>query len=186
MLKYPMAFKNIAVSGRIAVGSSSLSKVLSLRLGWKFRDAGQIFRDVTAQSGFNLEVDLDKAIGSRDDQIDKEVDRKTVETLSENINSIVTSKLAGFLSRNIENVLRILIVCPVEDRINRYAKDRGYSSVEAKRLLEEREKKDKGKWERLYGGLDFFDPKIFHLVIDSGKLKVEEEVNLILRHLNLT
>lgn len=179
-----MEFKNIAVSGRIAVGSSSLAKALSLRLGWKLRDGGQIFRDITAQIGYNLEIDTDKAIGSRDDQIDKEVDRKTVEILSEGSNAIVTSKLAGFLGRNIENVLRVLIVCPVEDRINRYAKDRGYSLIDAKRLLEEREKKDKEKWERLYGELDFFDPELFHLVIDSGKLRIEEEIELILRHLN--
>lgn len=180
-----MVYKNIAISGRIAVGSSSLAKALSLRLGWKLRDASQIFRDVTAQAGFNLEVDIDKAIVSRDDQIDKEVDIKTVETLSGGFNTIVTSKLAGFLSRNIENVLRILIVCSVEDRINRYKKDRGYSLTDAKRLLEEREEKDKEKWGRLYGELDFFDPQIFHLVIDSGKLRVEEEVDLILRHLNI-
>lgn len=181
-----MVFKNVAISGRIAAGSSSLAKALSLRLSWKLRDAGQIFRDVTAQAGFNLEVDIDKAIGSRDDRIDTEVDRKTAEILSENRNAIVTSKLAGFLSRKMEDVLKILITCPVEDRINRYSKDRGYTLAEAKKLLEDRGKKDLEKWERIYGKSDFFDHQIFHLVIDSSKLRVEEEVDLILRHLNLT
>jgi len=181
-----MVFKNIAISGRIAVGSSSLAKALSLRLGWKLRDAGQIFRDVTAQMGFNLEVDINKAIENRDDQIDKEVDQKTLNVLRDDKNIIVTSKLSGFLSHNIKHALRVLVVCPEEERVRRYAQNRGYPLVKAKELLILREKMDQQKWERLYGGLDFFDPKIFHLVIDSGKLKVEEEVNLILRHLNLT
>lgn len=180
-----MDFRNIAISGRIAVGSSSLARALSLRLGWKFRDGGQIFRDVTAQAGFNLEVDIDKAIGSRDDQIDREVDRETIEILTQGHNSVVTSKLAGFLGKEAGGVLRILVVCPIDDRISRYSKDRGYSTGEAKRLLEEREEKDRQKWERIYGKIDFFDPKIFHLMIDSGKLKVEEEVDLVLRHLNI-
>lgn len=180
-----MDFRSIAISGRIAVGSSSLAKALSLRLGWKLRDAGQIFRDVTAQAGFNLEVDVDKAIGDRDDQIDKEVDRKTVEIFTQGYDSVVTSKLAGFLGREAEGVLRVLVICPINDRITRYSKDRGYSAGEAKKLLEEREEKDREKWERMYGTHDFFDPKIFHLVIDSGKLRVEEEVDLILRHLNI-
>ena len=181
-----MEFRNIAISGRIAVGSSSLAKALSLRLGWKLRDAGQIFRDVTAQMGFNLEVDINKAIGSRNDQIDMEVDRKTAEVLNEGRNSIVTSKLAGFLSKGVKNVLRVLVICPIESRFNRYAKDRGYSLADAKKLLEEREDADNKKWERLYGRQDFFDPKIFHLVVDSAKLSVAEEVKLVLRHLNLT
>ena len=180
-----MVFRNIAISGRIAVGSSSLAKGLSLRLGWKLRDAGQIFRDVTAQAGFNLEVDIDKAIGGRDDQIDKEVDRKTIEILNQGHNSIVTSKLAGFLGKEAEGVLRVLVVCRIDDRVSRYSKDRGYPVEEAKRLLEEREDKDREKWERMYGKVDFFDPEIFHLVIDSGKLRIDEEVDSILRHLNM-
>lgn len=180
-----MDFRNIAISGKIAVGSSSLAKALSLRLGWKLRDGGQIFRDVTAQNGLNLEVDIDKAIGNRDDQIDREVDRKTIEILNQGRNSIVTSKLAGFLGKETEGVLRVLVVCQIDDRISRYSKDRGYLLGEAKRLLEEREEKDKQKWERLYGKHDFFDPRIFHLVIDSDKLRVGEEVDLILRHLNI-
>ena len=181
-----MVFRNIAISGRIAVGSSSLAKALSSCLGWKLRDAGQIFRDVTAQMGFNLETDIDNAIGGRDDQIDKEVDRKTIEILNQGHNSIVTSKLAGFLGKETEGILRVLVVCRIDDRVNRYSKDRGYPPEEAKRLLEDREEKDQQKWERLYGKQDFFDPVNFHLVIDSGKISVEKEVELVLRHLNLT
>jgi len=181
-----MVFKNIAVSGRIAVGSSSLAKSLSLRLKWKLRDASQIFRDVTAQMGFNLETDIDNAIGNRNDQIDREVDKKTIESLSGNNRIVVTSKLAGFLSRDIDGVFRILVSCQTEERISRYSKDRSYSLDLAKQLLENREKMDQEKWERLYGRQDFFDPKIFHLIIDSGRLNVEEEIDLVLRHLKLT
>ena len=181
-----MELKNIAVSGRIAVGSSSLAKALSLSLGWQLRDASQIFRDVTAQMGFNLEIDIDKAIGDRDDQIDREVDKKTIELLSGSNKIVTTSKLAGFLSREIDSVFRVLASCPLKERIRRYSKDRSYPLDRAKQLLESREMTDQAKWERLYGSHDFFDPKIFHLVVDSGKLSVEEEVELVLRHLNFT
>ena len=181
-----MKFKNIAVSGRIGAGTSTLVKQLSQTLGWPLRDASQIFRDVTAQMGFNLEIDIDKAIGNRNDQIDREVDKKTLETLSGNNKIIVTSKLAGFLSCDISHALRILIACPVEKRIRRYAVSRGYFIDKAKELLILREKLDQEKWSRLYGHHDFLNPRYFQLVLDSTVMTPEEEVELILRHLNWT
>jgi cytidylate kinase len=43
-----MSFKNIAISGRVATGVSTLAKQLSQVLGWPLRDASQIFRDISA------------------------------------------------------------------------------------------------------------------------------------------
>ncbi len=176
-----MDFRNIAISGRIAVGSSSLSKALSLRLGWQLRDASQIFRDISMHSGFDLEKDPQKYA----DTIDLKVDNETISILKVSSRIVVTSKLAGFLGKGIGNVFRILVSCPLEERVKRYARDRSYTADRAKELLESRERADQAKWERIYGSRDFFDPRIFHLVIDSGKLRIEEEVDLILRHLNM-
>lgn len=181
-----MEFRNIAISGRIGSGTSTLAKTLVQKLGWPLRDASQIFRDVTAHMGLNLEVDINQAIGNRNDQIDREVDQKTLEVLNTNNNTVITSKLSGFLSRDIKHALRVLITCPEEERVRRYAASRGYSADKAKQLLILREKMDQEKWERLYGRQDFFDPANFHLMIDSGRLRVKEEVELVLRHLNLT
>lgn len=175
-----MDFRNIAISGKIAVGSSSLAKALSLRLGWKLRDASQIFRDISMHSGFDLEKDPQKY----GEEIDRAVDTETRNTLQSE-QAVVVSKLAGFLSRDIDDALKVLVRCPIEERINRYAKDRGYPVIKSSQLIESREKLDREKWERLYGKHDFFDPRIFHLVIDSDKLRVGEEVDLILRHLNI-
>ena len=176
-----MDFRNIAISGKIAVGSSSLAKALSVRLGYKLRDASQIFRDISMHSGFDLEKDPQKY----GEEIDLAVDSETRDTLRTK-QAVVVSKLAGFLSRDIDDSLRILVSCPIGERVNRYAKDRGYSIIKSSQLIESREKSDQQKWERLYGKQDFFDPVNFHLVIDSGKISVEKEVELVLRHLNLT
>jgi cytidylate kinase len=175
-----MVFKNIAISGRIAVGVSTLAKQLSQVLGWPLRDASQIFRDISMHSGFDLEKNPQKYA----DGIDLQVDGETILTLKSPSNIIVTSKLAGFLSRDIGHTLRVLITCPQEKRIYRYATNRGYPSDKAKELLILREKMDQEKWERLYGKQDFFAPANFHLIINSGKLRVEEETGLVLRHLN--
>ena len=74
-----MDFRNIAISGKIAVGSSSLAKALSVRLGYKLRDASQIFRDISMHSGFDLEKQS-KNMGRR---IDLAVDSETRDTLKD-------------------------------------------------------------------------------------------------------
>ncbi|MBI2310152.1 cytidylate kinase family protein [Candidatus Collierbacteria bacterium] len=177
-----MEFKNIAVSGRIGAGTSTLVKQLSQTLGWPLRDASQIFRDVSLHSGFDLEKNPQKYA----DEIDLQVDNETISTLKSLSSVVVTSKLAGFLSRDISHALRILIACPVEERIRRYAVSRGYSIDKAKELLILREKLDQEKWSHLYGHHDFLNPRYFQLVLDSTVMTPEEEVDLISRHLNWT
>lgn len=174
-----MVFKNIAVSGRIGVGTSTLAKQLSQTLGWPLCDVSQIFRDISMQAGH----DLEKSPQQYTDEIDKEVDDKTLAVLKENHRLVVTSKLAGFLSRSISHTLRVLITCPKDERIRRYARSRGYSLDKAKQLLILRQKLDNQKWRRLYGNHDFFSPKFFQLVLDSGRLSPADEVKNILSRL---
>lgn len=174
-----MVFKNIAVSGRIGAGTSTLAKQLSQALGWPLRDASQIFRDVSMQIGH----DLEKFPQQYAAEIDLQVDNQTVSALKSLSASVVTSKLAGFLSRSISHTLRVLITCPKDERIRRYAQSRGYSLDRAKQLLILREKLDNQKWRRLYGHHDFFSPKFFQLALDSSHLSPPDEVKKILSQL---
>lgn len=174
-----MVFKNIAVSGRIGVGTSTLAKQLSQSLGWPLRDASQIFRDISMQSGFDLEKNPQKYAS----EIDLQVDNQTVSALKSLSASVITAKLAGFLSHSISHTLRVLITCPQPERIRRYAQSRGYPLDKAKQLLILREKLDDQKWRRLYGNHDFFSPEYFQLILDSGRLSPQDEISQILSQL---
>jgi cytidylate kinase len=174
-----MEFRNIAVSGRIGSGTSTLAKLVSQKLGWPLRDASQIFRDISMQAGH----DLEKSPQQYAAEIDKQVDDKTLAVLKENHRLVVTSKLVGFLSRDVKHTLRVLITCPTEERIRRYARSRGHSLLQAKELMILRENKDQEKWRRLYGDHDFFNPKYFQLALDSSLLSPQGEVEQILAYL---
>lgn len=171
-----MAFRNIALSGRIGVGGTSLAKALSQKLSWPLRDASQIFRDIAAHLGYNLELSPQQY----SDDIDRKVDAETQKLLQSDRHGIVASKLAGFLSRDIAHTYRVLIVCPLEVRIKRYSQDRGYTLRDAHKLLLFREEEDQKKFGRLYGTYDFFDPTFFHLTLDSSMMTVHEEVERII------
>ena len=174
-----MAFKNIAISGRIAAGSSSLARALSEKLGWKLRDGGQIFRDISAQRGF----DLEKNPQQYGDEIDRQVDQETHRLLEKHSSVVVTSKLAGFLSRDLKTTLRVLLACPLEVRVKRYAMHRGYRQDEARQLIALRESEDQEKFSRLYGAFDFFVPSLFQLILRSDRQSVEDEISSVLQSL---
>lgn len=173
-------YQNIAVSGRIAVGSTSLVKALSQKLGWNLREGNQIFRDISMQMGFDLEKNIQEAITDRSDQIDLHVDRETTSILEKQSNIVVCSKLAGFLSRDIIHAFKILVTAPPDVRIQRYSRDRGHAMAEAERLIKLREEEDNIKFSRLYGRHNFFDHKYFNLILNSSKLSIEEEAEKVL------
>lgn len=173
-------YQNIAVSGQIAVGSTSLSKALCQKLSWPLREGNQIFRDISMQMGFDLEKNPHEAITDRSDQIDLHVDNETASILEKQSSIVVCSKLAGFLSRDIKHTFRILVSAPLDTRIQRYSQDRGHKIEEAQRLIELREIEDHKKFSRLYGEHDFFNHKYFNLILDSSKLSIEEEAEKVL------
>ena len=171
-----MAFKNAAISGRVAVGSTTLAKSLSSKLNWPLREGNQIFRDISMQMGFDLEKNPQKY----GDEVDLHVDGETAAILKNQSNIIVCSKLAAFLSRGISETFKVLVVAPWEIRVKRYSLDRGYKLDEADKLIQLREREDQQKFSRLYGDRDFFNQSFFDLVLDSNQLTVEQEVEKIL------
>lgn len=170
-------YQNIAVSGRIAVGSTSLAKALSQKLSWSLREGNQIFRDISAQMGFDLEKNPQKY----GNEIDIQVDNDTISILKSLSPVVVCSKLACFLSRDIAHTLKVLVIAPLDIRVQRYSQDRGYKIAEAQRLIDLREQEDQKKFVRLYGQRDFFDPEYFNLIIDSSKLSISAEVKKVLQ-----
>lgn len=174
-----MAFRNIAVSGRIACGSTTLGRALADQLHWQLREGGQIFRDIMKREGFDLEKHPEK----RSDDIDVLVDKETRLLLLSPASSVVNADLAGFLSRDIPHTLRVLLVCPFDIQAKRYMERGGYGLDEAKRLLVLRERVDQERFERLYGSNDFFGPSLFHLVLDSGALSIDGEISEVMKAL---
>lgn len=173
-------FNNVAISGKIAVGSTTLARALALKLGWNLREASQMFRDISQQRGF----DLEKTPQQYNDDVDRKIDQETVSICQSTVHTVVVSDLAGYLTRDISHTLRVLVTCDDQTRVKRYAVSRGHGQREAAELLRLREQKDQEKFVHLYRDHDFFDPVFFHLVLDSGTLSVEEEVTRIVAHIS--
>jgi len=174
-----MKFKNIAISGDIGTGKSTLARLLSEKLGWKYVSAGNYFRDWYKSQG----MDISKVYGIPEEEDGKmEADYK--KEMVEKSDAIFESRLAGWLAKDYAQTLKVLCVVDSETAYKRVAKRDSVSEDEAKVLSEQRAKDLVDKFNKLYGVSDFLDEKYFDLVIDTTNLNPDQVLEKVLEKLN--
>lgn len=160
-------YKNIAVSGKIAVGTTTLAKNLKKALGWKHINAGDIQREYDRKHHIN---ENKQGALARPDDHERQIDEMTKNILMKEPHIIYEAWLAGFMARNIPHTLKILVYCSENAvRIDRIMNRNKVTLEEAKEWLKTRELENIQKWEKLYGNYDFWNSKYFDIVIDTYK-----------------
>ncbi len=173
-----MRYKNIAISGPIGSGKSTLARSLEEKLGWKLLHAGEFFRKWHEENHVPLE-ESEKV----PEDLDKQIDLGYQKKMEEEEHMIFESHLAGWLARDIPEVLKVLCTADLQTRMNRAAAREGVSPEEALKEADQRSEAHREKFERLYGVKDRFNPEYFDLVIDSGKLSPQEALEEVLKKL---
>ncbi len=168
-------YKNIAISGDIGTGKSTLGKLLAEKLGWNYLSAGAYFREWHEANNIKLE-ETEKIPEKTDLEVDSSF-QKQMET-KENI--IFESRLAGWLAQKFPKVLRVLCVTDFEVAMQRVAKREGVTAKEATDFSKKRSDAIAEKFKRIYDIDDFLDPKYFNLVIDTTNTLPEQALEKVL------
>lgn len=158
-------YSRITISGKIAVGTSTLAKKLEQILGWKYINAGAIQRQYDREHNLN-----ENKIGalSRPDEHEKAIEAMTKKMLQTESNIIYEAWLAGFVAQGISGVLKVLLICSNDAiRVDRIVNRDNLTVDEAKHFIKQREEENIVKWQKLYGKHKFWDPKFYDLVIDT-------------------
>lgn len=165
-----MKYKNIVISGDIGSGTSTLSQELAKKLGWKAISFGDFFRQYVIDNNIEfwnkLEVPAEweyKMDGEFHDKLEKEE------------KWVVDGHYQGYLSRDLDHVFRILLVCDPEIAEKRIM-SRQHTHDEDEEHIRKRRQGLRDSFKKLYGDHDYQDPKLFHLVIDTGIYDVEKTV----------
>ncbi len=187
LVKKTQSFKwrNITISGKVAVGSTTLFNGLREKLsslGWRFFSGGEYMREYAVKNNlFPKENREHHAATVYSDDFDRKVDSLIRKRLNEESHLVIESDLAGFNAQGIEGVLKILLVCDDALRIDRLVNRDKITIEEAKQHLKKREMENLKKWQRLYGKHDFWDPKFYDLVIDTYKYSPSETLEIVLK-----
>lgn len=158
-------FRIVTISGKVATGTSTLSKNLTHVLGWKYVNLGEIQREYDRA---NQIAENKQGAASRPDHHERAMDNMTKKMLQDENNIIYEAWLAGFIAQQIAGVLKVLVICTHDDvRIDRVVNRDNITIAEAKQFIKQREEENVKKWQKLYGPYDFWDPKYYDLVIDT-------------------
>lgn len=174
-------YRIITVSGKIAVGTSTLAKNLSKLLQWERINVGGLQREFDRQHHIH---ENKQGAKSRSDEHERETEEMTKKMLSEESNLIYEAWLSGFVARDIPGVLKVLLICSHEDiRIDRVMNREKISVEEAKHWVKQREEENIAKWKKLYGNFNFWDPKYYDIVIDTYSCGPMETMGKVLDQL---
>lgn len=160
-------YKSIAISGQIASGTTTAGRNAAEKLNLKFESAGDFFRKYMLDNNIPL---WDKA--QIPDEIDRQIDKKLTE-LAQGDGSVIDAHYIAYLTKNIPQVLKILLICENGERYKR-ALSRKHTHTETIDDIKKREEGLDAKFRKLYANENFLDPKFFDLVIDTTNTRTEE------------
>lgn len=171
-----LKYKNITISGGVATGKNTLLNNLKPflePLGWRFTSGGQILRDY-------LKEYVHPIASRASTEIHHQIDERTKKLLNEG-HWVIESWLAGFMAKDREDTLRVLLTCSENAlRIDRVVNRDKVTVALAKKLIKEREDENFKTWKKIYGNYDFFNPKIYHIIIDTFSSGPFETVGKVL------
>lgn len=187
-----LKYSSLAISGQPGTGRSTLLNNLKTHLqplGWEFFSGGEWSRKYAIENGTHKADDLSHHKATDyGDEIDQKIDVAMRNKLADpNAHMAIESWIAGWNMRGFSHVLKILLVCDEALRIDRVVNRDQLAVDAAKKHLEDREKENLTKWSRIHktNAADFWDPKLYDLVIDTYKFSREETLNKVLEKLGI-
>lgn len=110
--------------------------------------------------------------------------QSVIKKLREWGNVVIVGRGGQVLLRDVPNVLHVRIIAPLEFRIRNLMEERNIPEEEAERIILEKDKSAEGYLMRFYN-VDWNNPELYHLVINTGFVSVEQAVELIKKAVNI-
>lgn len=175
----------ITIDGKSGAGKGSLARQIGEIMDIKVYSAGDFFRKIASDKDMSVEQLSREA----DIEVDKEVDRRTLEKgLNETcvIESRIASRVLGDYSD-----LKIYLTADLEERASRTLKDQDERNAEEvvedlekkKQKIQERDSDNEDRYMNYYG-VDFDDLEVFDVIMGNTDMSLEEqrqEIKKILR-----
>ncbi|MCX7845483.1 MAG: cytidylate kinase-like family protein [Dictyoglomaceae bacterium] len=97
-------------------------------------------------------------------------------------NVVILGRGAQVLLKDNPETLHVRIIAPLENRIKNLMEERNLTREEALRLILEKDKSAEGYLKKFYN-VDWNNPELYHLVLNTGLLSWEQSVEVIKRAL---
>jgi cytidylate kinase len=174
------AYKSIVLSGNPGAGKSALAAALSKEYGWPIYSIGGLWREKYKEEHPGNDITFEE-FWSRTTKEDNVKVNKQAKVIFEKGGVIGESRYTAILDASV--CLLVFVTADMATRAMRTSgreEYRGMSVQEITKILERREQDELDMGHELYGmGYDYRDSKNYHIVIDSERLTVAQEVALV-------
>lgn len=168
----------ITIFGLAGTGKTTAGKMLAEKLGCAYVSTGNIFRSYADEKGMTLNEF--EELANKTDEYDRRLDTETAVYGKKNHNFVFESRLAWHF---IPDSFKIVLVCPLEERVSRMAHREGKSFDKVFEETLQREELITKRYKNYYGIENFDNPKNFDFVVDTGPNNAEKVVEMILEEL---
>ena len=175
-----MLKNKIVLFGFAGCGTTTIGKLLSKELSFKFYSTGNLLREIAQKEGVSI-FELQNKM-RKDSSIDKKLDDATIEFSITKTDFIFDSWLAWYF---IKDSFKIKLKCDDNIRFERISKRENISFEKAEETTKKREENNSLRYNEIYPKMNF-PPKddIFDLVIDTTKKNEKEIANIIMSKIN--
>lgn len=176
----------IAISGKAGAGKSTIAKELSEKLKLRYYSIGSLMREMANKKGVSL-IELGK-LAEENKKIDMELDNKQKQLAKKEKNFIIDSRLSAYFVPNAD--IKIFLDCDDKIRSKRVLqeqrKDEKSSNImQATENIKIREESERLRYKKYYN-VDYHNPELYNLIIDTSFLKVNEITEKIIRFIGKT
>ena len=91
---------------------------------------------------------------------------------------VIVGRGGQVLLKDVPQTLHVRIIAPLEKRVENLVKERNISKEEALRIISEKDRSAEQYLRRFYN-VDWNDPELYHLMLNTGFLTVEQAVEII-------
>jgi predicted cytidylate kinase len=156
----------ITVSGLPGSGTSTTCKLLQARLGWRYVNAGEFFRQLATDQGVSL-VEMGRR-AEADAQVDRELDARMVDFARQEPNLIMEGRLTGWMAlRQALPAFKVWCQAPLAVRAGRVGQRDQQTAEQAAGDIAVRERSEHQRYAR-HHQIDLDDLSIYDLVLDTA------------------
>lgn len=169
----------ITISGKAGSGKSTVAKKLAEKIGHKHYSVGDLMRGMAKEKRLSL-LELGKR-AEKDKKIDMELDERQIKLGEKEKNFVIDGRLTAFFIKKAN--LKVFLDCDVKVRAKRILKDerkdeKSKNLKEVIKKINEREESERKRYKKYYK-VDYYNKKLYDLIIDTSSIPVEEVIMTI-------
>ncbi len=165
----------ITISGLAGSGTSTVTRVLSQKMGIPYISAGTIFRKMAVEK--NMELLEFSKFAEENEDIDLVVDRRQAQIAQEIEDIIVEGRLSGYF---VDADLKLWFIAPLDIRTKRISERENKSFEEVKKEILVRSKSEANRYKEIHN-IDIENIEVYDLIINTASFDPDSIADIIIK-----